>query len=209
MTNKFKTLLKTSAALVTLMAGQQSWGAGAWVDVLSGATVTGPEVPTAKSVSYHLTAGTSTTAALAVTPAAGSSAAKKMNVSMGLQSNAAPTNGLTFTPSSDCTIDLNCAGSNTEDYLKFILTGGSNNAVINLASGGYDFSGTGTGKVVVNILEDVNLRVAGVYALGWTYTIKKGTTLTISGAAPFTGKISGSGARIVTDSVASATIVLK
>lgn len=41
MTNKFKTLLKTTAALATLLASSQTWGAdpGVWLDPVTGGTL--------------------------------------------------------------------------------------------------------------------------------------------------------------------------
>lgn len=120
---------------------------------------------------------------------------------------------VTFTPISDCVVNLNSATvSPTNDLFIFNLGGvGTQKVTLNLKSGFYVLNGTSGGanlKVTVNVLEDAAITFGSNQALDWNYNIKKGKTLTVRDGGVLTGKVSAAGATIVTGTTAL-TIPLK
>jgi hypothetical protein len=205
MTTKFKTLLKTTVAVATLFAGSQSWAAtvaATWLNAADGTalvpTGTGPNVPTASSLTYVLSDGSAATA-VAIAPA-DPKVGKILKMTMSAQTTAAP-GTVTFTPTTDCVMYLDCAGATSFDAIDFDLINGTHKVTINLLSGRFKLGGAGgTGAVTVKVKEDATIELKTAASSDWNYELTKGKTLTLEGTAPITltKPVKTNGATIVT-----------
>lgn len=178
MNKNFRNLLKTTAALATLMMGSNVWGVGVWVDADTGVA------PSGAASSILLTAGDSSTA------------------------TAAPTGAVTVTATSDLVISCVLAGTTANDILPLVIdpNGHAVTVVLSKANGKYSLqpsskAPTGGGSLVVKVEEDLSVTMAH-QALAWNYKVSPTKTLTITAGANITGTIKAAGAAIVTPAAA-------
>jgi len=207
-----KSFLKTTAVLVTLVTGNQAWGASVWINPYTAEPALATEVPAKAEVVYYFPAGASQDAVISIEPASASHA-KIMTLSLGAQTGAAPSNSATFVPLGACTINLICAEANAEDVLPFTLDNTADvKVIINLLGGRFDLNAAVAGtpaNVTVNVVASSTI-VAATDALKWQYVVPTGQVLTLDDATVLdaAGSVSGKG-RVVTPADASCEIQLK
>jgi hypothetical protein len=204
-----KSLLKISVATGVLLTGT-SWGAaGEWYNSLTGAKISGSDVPTTPTVAYFLTEGDGSTAATTITPADPN--ATKLTILQAAQT-AASTNALVFTPSKASTVYISSAGTaGTNNLINFQLNNATFACTINCSGGHYKFNaasnGGAAGAVTVNVTGNSTFDLA-TEALNWNYVVASGVTATVTATStPLGGNWSGPGS-IITGTAAT-TIKLK
>lgn len=175
MTNKFKMLLKTTAAVATLMMGSQSWAAGVWYDADTAIPTGTPWAPATATVNALLSQGDGSTAATAFNPTV---AVETINISVAAQI-ADCANALTVTLLAPCVINVtnHSAPGNT-----FLLTmAGGFDATINLLKGDVTLAAPAAAPYMVNVVEDLTL-TPGANAAALSYKVATGKTLTLASA---------------------------
>lgn len=174
---KIKTILKTTAAVATLMMGSQTWGAGVWYNADTGiAFVSNAWGPTTEEATAFLSAGNGSTSATAISP---TSDVKTLNINVANQTGTS-SNALTVNiPADDLVINLTTQSSSGNTFL--LTLDGAYKATVNLLKGDVTLAAPLTASYQVNVQESLTL-TPGTNAQALSYKVAANKTLTLGSA---------------------------